>query len=53
MESDNKETGLEDKENTNVDEFREYILQQKPANTKIRTQYDLKTWKRFGFGGKR
>ena len=26
----------ESKENKNVDEFQEYILQQKPANTKVK-----------------
>ena len=26
----------ENKENKNVDEFQEYILQQKPANTKVK-----------------
>ena len=37
----------ENKENNNVEEFREFILQQKPKNTKIKTQSDMKTWKRF------
>ena len=32
----------ENKENKNVDEFKEYILQQKPANTKVETQSDMK-----------
>ena len=31
----------------NIDEFRIFISQQKPTNTKIKTQSDLKTWKRF------
>jgi len=31
-----------DKENENVDEFQEYILQQKPANTKVKPQRDMK-----------
>ena len=50
MESDNKEISHEEnenKENNNVNEFREFILQQKPNNTKLKTQSDLKTWKRF------
>ena len=34
----------ESKENKNVDEFQEYILQQKPANTKVKTQSDMKAW---------
>ena len=34
----------ENKENKNVDEFQEYILQQKPANTKVKTQSDMKAW---------
>ena len=32
------------KENKNVREFQEYILQQKPASTKIKTQSDMKAW---------
>ena len=32
------------KENKNVDEFQEYILQQKPRNTKVETQSDMKAW---------
>ena len=51
MESENQELhplgGNEDKENKDVQEFREFILQQKPDNTKLKTQSDLKTWKRF------
>ena len=51
MESDNNTTknskGNENKENQDVDEFREFVLQQKPANTKVKTQSDIKTWKRF------
>ena len=31
-----------DKENENVDEFQEYILQQKPANTKVKPQSNMK-----------
>ena len=34
----------ESKENKNVDEFQEYVLQQKPANTKVKTQSDMKAW---------
>ena len=37
----------ENKENRNVGEFHEFILQQKPANTKVKTQSDMKAWKRF------
>lgn len=51
MESDNNAAknskGNENKENQDVDEFREFVLQQKPANTKVKTQSDLKAWKRF------
>ena len=31
----------------NVDEFHEFTLQQKPGNTKVKTQSDIKAWKRF------
>ena len=31
-------------ENENVDEFQEYILPQKPANTKVKTQIDMNAW---------
>ena len=34
----------ESKENKNVDEFQEYILQQKPEKTKVRTQSGMKAW---------
>ena len=37
----------ENKENKNVDECHEFILQQKPANTKVKTYSDMKAWKRF------
>ena len=51
MELENEETECvnenENKENKNVDEFHEFILQQKPANTKVKTQGDMKAWKRF------
>ena len=51
MESDNNTAknskGNENKENQDVDEFREFVLQQKPANIKVKTQSDLKAWKRF------
>ena len=51
MESDNNTAknskGNENKENQDVDEFREFVLQQKPTNTKVKTQSDLKAWKRF------
>ena len=32
------------KGNKNVDEFQEHILQEKPANTKVKTQSDMKAW---------
>ena len=38
---------MENKENKTVDEFHEYILQQKPGNTKVKTQSDMKARKRF------
>ena len=42
MELENEETECvnenENKENKNVDEFHEFVLQQKPANTKVKTQ---------------
>ena len=51
MELENEETECvnenENKENKNVDEFHEFVLQQKPANTKVKTQSDMKAWKRF------
>ena len=37
----------ENKENKNVDEFKKYGLQQKPANAKVETQSDMKVWKRL------
>ena len=37
----------ENKENKNVEEFQKYVLQQKPANTKVKTQSDMKAWKWF------
>ena len=48
--SDNKEIGLEANESKQIklqmlnNEFREFYSPQKPANTKIKTQSDLKTW---------
>ncbi len=50
MQSESEEKGHkenENKENNNVNEFHEFILQQKPVNTKLKTQTDVKTWKRF------
>ena len=51
MELENKKTGCvkgnENKENKNVDKFHESILQQKPANIKVKTQNDMKAWKQF------
>ena len=51
MESENQELhplgGNKDKENKDVQEFLKFILQQKPDNTKLKIQSDLKTWKRF------
>ena len=48
MELENEETESfnenETKKNKNVDEFQEYILQQKLANTKVKTQSDMKAW---------
>ena len=40
----NENENIEDK---NVDEFKKYVLQQKPANTKVKTQSDMKARKRF------
>ena len=37
----------ENKENKKVEEFQKYVLQQKPTNTKVKTQSDMKAWKRF------
>ena len=34
----------ESKENKNVDEFQQYILQQKPTNTNVKAQSDMKAW---------
>ena len=36
----------ENKENKNVDEFKKYLLQQKPAKD-TKEQSDMKAWKRF------
>ena len=50
MELENEKTKCietENKENKNVDEFREFSLQQKLANTKVKTQSDMKAWKPF------
>ena len=53
MEPENRNTESvnenENKENKkiNVDEFKKYILQQKPANPKVKTQSDMKSWKQF------
>ena len=51
MELENEKTECvkenENKENKNVEEFLEFILQQKPANTKLKTQGDMKAWKQF------
>ena len=38
---------MENKENKTVDEVHEHILQQKPGNTKVKTQSDMKARKRF------
>ena len=45
MQSQKGEEVSQNKEN--IDEFRKFIRQQKPTNTKIKTQSDMKTWKRF------
>ena len=34
----------QNEENKNADEFQEYILQQKAANTKVKTQSDVMAW---------
>ena len=48
MEFENERTEcVNEKENKNVDEFHEFILQQKLANTKMKTQSDMKAWKQF------
>jgi len=48
MEFKNEKTEcVKEKENKNVDKFHESILQQKPANTKIKTQSDMKARNRF------
>ena len=51
MEAENGKTDSvnenENKENKNVDEFKKYVWQQKPANTKVKTQSDMKAWKWF------
>ena len=43
----------ENKENKNVDEFKKYGLQQKPANSKVETQSDMKVWKRLFLNNKK
>ena len=45
MESQNGEEVSQNKEN--IDEFCKFICQQKPTNTKIKRQSDMKAWKRF------
>ena len=43
MELENgKSESVNESENKNVDEFKKYFLQQKPANTKVKTQSDMK-----------
>ena len=45
MELENEKTErFNENENKNLDEFQEYILQQKPVNTKVKTQSDMKAW---------
>ena len=48
MELENEKTERvnenEKKDNRNVDEFQEKVLQSKPANTKAKTQSDMKAW---------
>ena len=45
MEPENGKTkSVNENENKNVDEFKKYILQQKLANTKVKTQSDMKAW---------
>ena len=48
MELENEKTESinenETKKTKNVDEFQEYILQQKLANTKVKMQTDMKAW---------
>ena len=39
-----RENESENKENKNVDEFQESVLQEKLANTKVKTQSDIKAW---------
>ena len=42
MEPENGKIDNENKENKDIDEFQEYILQQKPANTEVKSQSDMK-----------
>ena len=45
MELKNKKTeSVNENENKNVDKFQEYILKQKPANTKVKTHRNMKEW---------
>ena len=44
MEPENGKIDNENKENKDIDEFQECILQQKPANTKVKSQSDMKAW---------
>ena len=39
-----KTESVNENENKNVDEFKKYILQQKLAKTKVKTQSDMKAW---------
>ena len=39
-----KPESVNENENKIVDEFKKYILQRKLANTKVKTQSDMKAW---------
>ena len=40
-------TAKESQNKENIDEFRDFILEQKPTNTKVKTQSDMKAWKQL------
>ena len=40
-------TAKESQNKENIDKFRDFILEQKPTNTKVKTQSDMKAWKQL------
>ena len=44
MELENEKTESINEHENNDNEYQEYILEQKPANNKVKTQSDIKAW---------